>query len=224
MQSERTSGVTEMIYRSTAFLLALLIPIAGHAQTTNGVVIASSAMQNIAKVLPLNSGYLPIGQGPLADPIAQPFSGDCTLTGGGVVTCLKTNGVLFGSSATVATGTSGATIPVLNASNTHSGSLNTFTGHVAAGSSSPVLTACGTSPTILGDDKDGQVTMGTASPTGCVITFASAYTGNPALCTVTWQANLASQSYAVTNTAITLTQTATSSNKVNYHCAAQNGG
>lgn len=213
-----------MIYRSIAFLLVLLIPLAGHAQTTNGLVIASNAMQNIEKVLPLSAGYLPIGQGPLADPIAEPFSGDCTITAGGVVICTKTNGVLFGSSATVAIGTSGATIPVLNASNVHSGSLNTFTGHVAAGSSSPVLTSCGTSPTILGDDKDGQVTMGTTA-TGCVITFASAYVSSPALCVVTWQGTpLASQSYTVTNTAITTVQTSTSSNKLNYHCAAQNGG
>jgi hypothetical protein len=214
-----------MIYRSAALLLALLVPIAGHAQTTNGIAIASGSAQNIIKILPMGSGNLPIGQGALADPVAQPLSGDCTITGGGVITCTKTNGVVLGTSATVATGTSGATIPVLNASNTHSGALNTFTQHIAAGSASPVLTSCGTSPAIVGDDKDGQVTMGTATPTGCVITFATPYTGNPALCTVTWQATpLASQSYAVTNTAITLTQTATSSNKVNYHCAAQNGG
>jgi hypothetical protein len=213
-----------MIYRLAALLLALLVPIAGHAQTTNGLAIASNSSQNIIKILPLNSGYLPIGQGPLADPAGQALSGDCTITGGGVITCTKTNGVTLGTSATVATGTSGATIPVLNASNTHSGSLNTFTGHVAAGSSSPVLTSCGTSPTILGDDKDGQVTMGTTA-TGCIITFASAYVSSPALCVVTWQGTpLASQSYTVTNTAITTVQTSTSSNKLNYHCAAQNGG
>ncbi len=66
--------------------------------------------------------------------------------------------------------------------------------------------------------------MGTGSPTGCVITFNSAYVSAP-YCVVTWQATpLASQSYAVSSTAITLTQTATSSNKVNYHCIARSGG
>ena len=55
--------------------------------------------------------------------------------------------------------------------------------------------------------------MGTGTPTGCVITFNVAYTSTP-YCTVTWQATpLASQSYAVANTAITLTQTATSSTR-----------
>lgn len=47
-------------------------------------------------------------------------SGDCTITSGGAITCLKTNGVAFGTAATVNTGTSGATIPLLNAANTWS--------------------------------------------------------------------------------------------------------
>jgi hypothetical protein len=96
--------------------------------------------------------------------------------------------------------------------------------HITAGLIPPVLSACGTTPLIIGDDKDGQVTMGTGTPAGCVITFASAYVSAP-LCDVTWQATpLAAQSYAISATAITLTQTATSSNKVNYHCVAQAGG
>jgi hypothetical protein len=88
----------------------------------------------------------------------------------------------------------------------------------------PALTSCGTSPTVTGDSKSGVVTMGTGSPTGCVITFATAYAVAPA-CTVTWQATpLASQSYVVSASAITLTQTGTNSNKVNYTCASQSGG
>ena len=97
-------------------------------------------------------------------------------------------------------------------------------GHIAAGFPAPALSSCGTSPAIVGDDKYGLVTMGTGSPTGCVITFAQPYIATP-LCVVTWQATpLASQSWTVTTTAITTTQTGTSSNKLNYHCAAQNGG
>jgi hypothetical protein len=42
---------------------------------------------------------------------------------------------------------------------------------------------------------------------------------------VTWEATpLASQSYSVTNTAITTVQTATSSNKIDYLCTAPSGG
>lgn len=81
----------------------------------------------------------------------------------------------------------------------------------------PALTSCGTGPAISGNDQSGEVTMGTGSPTGCVITFASAKLSAPK-CVVTWQANLASMGYTVSTTALTLTQTATSSNKVDYYC------
>lgn len=82
----------------------------------------------------------------------------------------------------------------------------------------PVLSSCGTSPTITGNDMAGTVTMGTGTPTGCVITFNSAKSSAPH-CVVTWIATpLASQSYATSTTAITLTQTGTSSNVVKYIC------
>lgn len=87
----------------------------------------------------------------------------------------------------------------------------------------PVLSACGTTPAIVGSDTAGVVTMGTTA-TGCVITFATAYVGVP-FCVVTWQATpLASQSYTVTATAITTVQTSTSSNLLNYTCIARSGG
>ena len=100
----------------------------------------------------------------------------------------------------------------------------TFTAHVLAAGSAPALTSCGTSPAISGSDLAGTVTIGTGAPTGCVITFNVAYTSAPH-CTVTWRATaLLSQSYAVSNTAITLTQTATSSDVVDYICVAPSGG
>jgi hypothetical protein len=87
----------------------------------------------------------------------------------------------------------------------------------------PALTSCGTTPAITGTDSAGTVTMGTTA-TGCVITFNVAYTAVPT-CVVNWIATpLASQSYAVTATAITLTQTSTSNNKATYVCFAQSGG
>lgn len=92
------------------------------------------------------------------------------------------------------------------------------------GAAAPVLSSCGTNPTIAGTDAAGTVTMGTGSPTGCVITFVTAYKTAPN-CVVTWQATpLAAQSYALATTTITLTQTGTSSNVVNYACSPQAGG
>jgi hypothetical protein len=43
----------------------------------------------------------------------------------------------------------------------------------------PALTSCGTSPAIVGTDVAGTVTMGTGTPTGCVITFNVAYIAAP---------------------------------------------
>lgn len=90
--------------------------------------------------------------------------------------------------------------------------------HIRGDGTAPALTVCGTTPGIVGNDIHGTVTMGTGTPTGCVITFNVAYVAAPN-CNVTWRANpLAAQSYAVSTTAITLTQTATSSNVVDYNC------
>lgn len=97
--------------------------------------------------------------------------------------------------------------------------------HLESGqTTAPALTSCGTgSPTIVGTDTVGIVTMGT-SATGCVITFNRAYTGTP-YCLVTWIATpLASQSYVTSNLAITTTQTSTSGNILQYLCIGTAGG
>ena len=100
--------------------------------------------------------------------------------------------------------------------------LNTA-GHLADTGSTPAVSSCGTSPAISGTDIAGLVTMGTGTPTGCTITFATAYSSTP-YCIVTWQTNIASMQYTISTTAITLVQTGTSSNKVNYICRGQSGG
>jgi hypothetical protein len=96
--------------------------------------------------------------------------------------------------------------------------------HLEWSGTAPALTSCGTSPAISGNDVAGEVTMGTGSPAACTITFATAYNAAP-YCVVTWQGNpLAAQNYSVSASAITIGQTATSSNKLNYHCIARSGG
>lgn len=50
--------------------------------------------------------------------------------------------------------------------------------------SAPSLSSCGTSPSIVGNDKAGTVTMGTGSPTGCVVTFNASYSTNAPICVV----------------------------------------
>lgn len=97
-----------------------------------------------------------------------------------------------------------------------------FPGHILTPQTRtiPALTSCGTSPAITGTDFAGTVTMGTGSPTGCVITFGTAYVTAPT-CVVNWVATpLASQSWTTSTTALTLTQTGTSSNKASYICTS----
>lgn len=89
----------------------------------------------------------------------------------------------------------------------------------------PVLSACGTTPALAAGSTDtaGTVTMGTTA-TGCVITFGTAYTAAPS-CVVSWVATpLASQSYVTAVGSITTTQTSTSNNVLNYFCTAKSGG
>lgn len=95
---------------------------------------------------------------------------------------------------------------------------------ISAQTTAPALSSCGTgSPSIVGSDTAGTVTMGTAA-TACTITFNVAYTSAPH-CTVTWRATpLATQTYTVSNAAITLGQTSTSGDIVDYICVAPSGG
>lgn len=89
----------------------------------------------------------------------------------------------------------------------------------------PALTSCGTSPAISGTDVAGTVTLGTGTPTGCIITFNVAYVGVP-YCVVTSQTAPATTTpaYSVLAASITIVQAANSSNKYDYFCAARTGG
>jgi hypothetical protein len=90
------------------------------------------------------------------------------------------------------------------------------------GATAPALTSCGTSPAIAGNDYAGTVTMGTGSPTGCVITFNTAYSAAPH-CVVSPRSQITSFAYTVSATAITITQTGTSSDLADYVCVTNLG-
>lgn len=68
-------------------------------------------------------------------------------------------------------------------SNTH---VNIF-GHYEVSGSTPLVTSCGTSPTITGVDMVGKVTVGTVPGASCTLTFASTWTNAPS-CMVTNEA------------------------------------
>lgn len=92
--------------------------------------------------------------------------------------------------------------------------LMSHTGVIGA---APALTSCGTgSPTILGSDAAGTITEGTTA-SGCTVTFNLAYSAAPH-CAVTTRSLLVSFAYTVSASAITITNTATTGDVIDYVC------
>lgn len=109
-------------------------------------------------------------------------SGDCTATTLGVITCTKTNGVSFGTAATVNTGTSGGTLGLLNGGLTFSGA-DTFSSNVTFSGSTITFSGLttGTQVSCLGLTS-GNVLVTSASgcgaASGTVTTTGSPASGN----------------------------------------------
>lgn len=90
--------------------------------------------------------------------------------------------------------------------------------HLLSTGAAPTLTGCGGgSPTITGSDLSGTVVAGTTA-TGCIITFARAFAAAPACVLSPASGVLASFSYVTSASAITVTQTSTSGNTIQYIC------
>lgn len=97
------------------------------------------------------TGNLTKFSGPTAITNAD-VSGDCTTSGTLAITCTKTSGSAFGTAATQNTGTSGATIPLLNGTNTWSGVQSINSSDLAlkgSSSGSTVVNAAATASGIL---------------------------------------------------------------------------
>lgn len=90
-------------------------------------------------------------------------------------------------------------------------------GPIATGGTIPAVTGTGT-PTITTGSTDtaGEVTSGTTA-TSVIITFVTAKTNAP-FCNVTPQTQLVAFAYTISTTAITVTQTATTGEKIDYEC------
>lgn len=83
---------------------------------------------------------------------------------------------------------------------------------------SPVLTSCGTAPSIVGNDTVGKLTTGSAATT-CTITFETAFVIAPA-CLVQAQGGATQPTYTTSTTAITMTVDIAST-VYNYFCPSQ---
>lgn len=101
-----------------------------------------------------------------------------------------------------------------------------FPGHILSNTRvgpAPSVTGstCGTTtPSVVGTDFAGVITVGTSATTSCVLTFGTAF-GTAPVCVLTPKsAILAALSYATSTTALTITQTSTASNTIAYICTS----
>lgn len=101
-----------------------------------------------------------------------------------------------------------------------------FPGHIlstirVAPAPSVTGSTCGTTtPSVVGTDFAGVITVGTSATTSCVLTFGTAF-GTAPVCVLTPKsAILAALSYATSTTALTITQTSTASNTIAYICTS----
>lgn len=80
---------------------------------------------------------------------------------------------------------------------------------------------CGTTtPSVVGTDTAGVITVGTSATTSCVLTFGTAWGVAPVCILTPKSAILAALSYTTSTTALTITQTSTASNTIAYFCTS----
>jgi hypothetical protein len=96
----------------------------------------------------------------------------------------------------------------------------TFAVPIAFSGAAPVVSACGTSPSIdaHATNSSGTVTVGTVTATSCTITFATSGFVTWNHCNVTAQSTLAAFAYSYTKTVITVTGTTLVSAILDYRC------
>lgn len=120
-----------------------------------------------------------------------------------------TTGIPIFQASTSTLATSSVSLGVLGASSTASSNFSVFQilgdGHVNSTGTVPVLSSCGTSPTIVGSDAWGTVTVGSVTATSCTITFQIPYEATPSVI-ISSETSLTSQpSYTISTTALTIT-------------------
>lgn len=83
----------------------------------------------------------------------------------------------------------------------------------------PAVSACGTTPAIVGNDHAGKVTVGTGSTTSCTVTFNVPYENAPACVITSNQSATIAHATATTTTVLTITSgTSMASGIISYIC------
>lgn len=112
----------------------------------------------------------------------------------------------------------------VNAESTFASVVNIST-HVATSGAKPVATSCGTSPSVVGNDTAGIITIGSTASDACTLTFDKSYEVAPACILIDSDSAV---SLGATTTAIAITITALaatdfSGDFVMYFCIEQDG-
>ena len=81
----------------------------------------------------------------------------------------------------------------------------------------PVISSCGTSPTVVGDDNVMRVTVGTTSAGACTITFANAWTNAP-ICMINDETTAVTFTSSISTTALTITGLLVDGDNIGIHC------
>lgn len=136
---------------------------------------------------------------------------------------LDVNGIIAASTITTQPGLTGVTVSTtlfVVSGSTQASVINSglvVTGHISVSSSTPVLSSCGTSPSIVGNDQFGKITVGSGVIGTCTMTFAVPWPNAPP-CQVLSGTVIASLAGTTTTTAFTFTGTSLTSDVVMYQC------
>lgn len=97
-------------------------------------------------------------------------------------------------------------------------SPSTLAAHVVTTGAAPAVSACGTSPSVAGNDSVGRITVGTAPAGTCTLTFASAWGTAPA-CVIADETTSVLVTPTATTTTLTITGlTIAAGDNIVYHC------
>lgn len=90
-------------------------------------------------------------------------------------------------------------------------------GHIEVSSTTPTLSSCGTSPSIVGNDFTGTVTVGSVAAASCTMTFAVPFQNKPG-CVILSNTAIVSQTGSSTPTTFTFGGTSIVNDVVMYIC------
>lgn len=186
--------------------------------SSNGTVVATGAVQSGSDVIAGLTSYLRFNG---RTRLASPADGQLTLTNSAINDFSR---LQFGgtTSSFPAIKRSGAAVAFRLADDSADASITaagiTFSGGLKSAGGAVTLTGTGspTCDTASCTDDSGTVVSGTTA-TSIVITFSTPKPNKPT-CNVSPQTQLVAFSYTTSTTAITITQTATSGEKVDYVC------